>query len=707
MKKKNSIYPIINGCLLDENIIYEHFREEFVTIIDKFNDYNNPLSTKIASDGTIEGLTKKDNFFFSNLYVPAIPLRTVDELRQKLLSDIAENEIGILEWQLILFCTSFGKSFQNNRIIFVTGNVGEGKSSLINYVLKYLYINRKSLKNRILPIILNCQGHYTKLKREKEKNGDIVSFIDDFIKKNLNNKLKNDTTPDNIDFWDWYKKQAFATNYSSEMLDIEHSRLKEEDLQRETFELRKKEKKENPYFPYYSAYYVVQKQKKEIVFVFENVDPFDIDIITDFYWKAKFIVNNSPIKVIISLRQNTYRKLEKLIAEVSIIRTISIKSDLKKILESRCEFLENQIKLQEVKKPLILSIYGDKSVTIKISPYSAIKKITQAILTDYGQNCVVTFSNRNIRNQLELLRIVFSSGLLSSSEMGKILLQEDSTTGIPPELLISTISTFGHGTFFSKIAKQLDVPGVINVLSSTYHKYPIQIFTKLYILSYLNNKGFEIDNDKNEIINIFQQITSKMRDNKDLLDSFIYSFYRLFNKGLISSPDIHFTKSKNEFIETVEEIRISALGEYYYETLIESPFYLFFIKDDVYLNDISSFEDSLSILKNYNPNRYFWLNFKNLISFLKEYGQLELDSIKQFVNYNCFDIFNNNFGCNGSKLFTLKIIENLIQFIKSNSYKTNSLIYFIDNKQIFNTTDITELDNIKEHLETEYFNITQ
>jgi hypothetical protein len=704
MEKKTSIYSNAKQCFLPENIIFDHLREEFNNVFEKFNDYNQPFSIKTTPNGVIEGLTKKDHNFFKESYVPAQPLRTIDEIRSKLLYDILDEELGVIEWQLIVFCTGFRDSYKGNRIILITGNVGEGKSSVINYVLKFLYYQKKSFKEFVLPIIFNCHGYKPELIKEVKDKGSLVEWIDKHINIFLNNINKDFSEINNEEFWIWYEER-FKTFYSAYVKDLKKLGLEEKELDNRIKERRMNEKYDNKEFIYNAAYYITDKQKKNIVVVFDNIDPFDIEIIELFYWKAESIINISPIKVIISLRGDTYRKLKQRIIDIGQLKTIQIYSDLKKIIERRCLNLEKKIELNSEKKPLIIPLHKSGTIEVKSNPYKVIHQIITIILNPIGMNCISTFSCKNIRNSLELLRIVFSSGFLPICEIGGMLMisEKETQQTLPPEYLISTITTFGYGTFFSKELKKTNVPGIINILSCSHHQHPIQIFSKLYILSYLKNKGFELDtNNKDKILEIYQACTHSMIIKEELNESFFQSFYRLFTTGLISSPEIHNVYSIDEFENDVTEVRLSSLGDYYFDFLLTYPFYLIFAKDDVYVENPSSFSDAYFIYNNTDINKYFWTNFRNLSLFLKEYGLMEIFAIKEFIKHETYTIFQHNFGCLSDNLFTVKIIKGLQNFVVNKDLKSVPLINFLNEKQIFNTADITILDDTRIHLESEY-----
>jgi len=680
MQKKNSLFIDFESCKIQENIIYEHYREDFLTVIERFNDFN-----------TTDSNTELDNYFYKELYVPSRTLRSSDNVREKEFYDININEIGNEEWQTIMFSTGFGDTFKNHRIIFIKGNVGSGKSSLVNYVFKYLYSSKKSIKEKILPFVYNCQGYKNELIDKKS----ISDKIDGFIRNKLINSILDIIRLDNEDFWDWYEQKLFPTNYSDNIRDIKLLYADNKEILK-----RRYTEKGNDKFPYYASYYITEVKKKEIVIVLDNIDPFDIQRIKDFYWKAKEIMNISRIKIIISLRPSTYTKLQNEINNISKVRYIEIEPNLLKILETRLDYLALKIKTNK-KNPLKITLKGNTKLSTTQNAFEAIKKIINAIMSDIGRECIINFSNKNIRDQLEILRIIFSSGFLSTSEIGKLLMSDNSKINIPPELIISTITTFGYCAYSSEKAKEMNVPGLLNVLSSSNHSSPIPIFSKLYILNYLLINGKMESFKKNDIINRFEKYTEYMSDRKELVKSFKYSFYRLFSKGLIESPDMHTSMSKEDFFDNVIDVSISNLGKYYFNQLIINPYYLIFIKDDIYVNDINKYKSVIAIKKEYDGKRLFWVNFHHTVKFLREYGNLELEAIEKFIDFNTFEQFNASF-CHNKGLFTIHILENMLSYVNDKSLQTKISHEFQNKHQIFNAQDISEIKTIKDELINKY-----
>ncbi len=537
MKKKNFIYSENSTCLIDNNIIYEHFQEEITRVLDKFHDFNKKTKPVRKSGKANIGLRKEDVEFFKEVYCPAKPLRTIHEVREKIFRDINPDEIGQDEWELIIFATSLENAYLNDRMLFVKGKVGEGKSSIVNYVFKYLYHTKKSFASKVFPIVVNCQGLRNKLRKSKLEKSNIDEFLISMIATKLKNKLGSIIAPDNEHFWNWYAESFDNTSYPTDILfirDIDNKKL---------FELRKKEY-ESEYFYMNVAYYISEIQKKEIIIVFDNIDPFEIEIIVDFFWFSKNLIDNGPFKIILPVREDTYSKLIKGIEEIKIVEKIELSTDLEKILLRRCEVIDKSIEKNKSKKPFIIQI-GNKKYEYNKESIKYVKNLISAITSKSGTNTILTFAKRNVRAELQLLKIVLSSGLIPLISFGKVLTNSNfektlsNEYVIPPEFIVQALVTFGYGTFITKQSKKNKIPGVINILSNADHIYPSQIFIKLMILSYLNRNGDREGQPKQQIVELFKSCIENMPNKKSLLDSFYYCLYRLFNVGLLTSPDIH------------------------------------------------------------------------------------------------------------------------------------------------------------------------
>jgi hypothetical protein len=700
MNKKNTIFPTEELCFLDKNIIYQHFYDDFNVIMDKFNDFNQQFNIKTDDDGNIVGLSNKDYTFFKEFYTISKRIQTEDPIRKKRFPDLTYEDIGVSEWELITFCSTF-QSTMNNRLKFVVGNIGEGKSTLINYVLKYLLQEKQSIKNNILPILINCQGYLSTIESGIKKGISINDFFDKLIKKIFFDLMRFQIAISNDSFWNWYEKNI-VSDYRQEIIDLRSLGYDETGQVFEIRKLRKKEKDTNEDFFIHSISYAIQILKKQIIIVFDNVDPFDIEKVVEFYWKAKNYINQSPVKIIITVRKDTFRKLKFKIHETASLEPIIMDTSLENILRLRCTKLLEKVEYSNVIRPLI---YTSDNVSYKkeINPIFHLSGIIEGILDEYAVNYISKFAKKNIRNELELLRIVFKSGFLPNSILDKSLFKDKNTrVTVPPEYILSSIITFGYGTYFTSMSKKFKVPGVVNILSNSNHNNPIQIFSKLYILNFLQKKGHREEQKMETIIGIFCQCIKNMKDREELLESFKYSLYRLFNVGLLTSADFDHANTQEEFELYVKDLRISSLGNFYYETLLTSPFYLFYVKDDVYLDNISGFTDAYSVLKNFPKNRYFWENFKNLIQFLREYGDVEIKAMKSFIEFNTYDVFNSNFNPSYENLFSLKILNSLSDFSTKKGQLSNLFITFFDKNQMFNSTDISDLENVISYLKESY-----
>ena len=680
MRKKNEQYSE-NKAKLDNNIVYEYFRESLQKIICKFDE------------------TTEDELlspFFEELYYPSIPIRTDKSKIRLFFPDIDENSIGQSEWKLLSFACNLNDISENDKIMFLLGKIGTGKSTLLHYVFRYL-IKSKSLRNRISPIIISCHNYHDDL--INLKSDELKEFVFGKILKNHLSKTLADTIKlKNENFWKWYYKKS-KTRYSEKISEARDMYLNNKELtDRKILEIRKDEKGEMDFY-LFATKYLKEKDGITTVIIFDNLDPFELDVIINFYWMSRnYIQKSSALRIIISLRETTYHKFHRKTGQIDIIKRLNHSVDFLSILQKRCSVLQKEIKKLN-KKPLTFFPTNGKELTIKSENADKhLSKLIQIILRSDATNCLFKFADENIRSQLELLKIIFSSGMIPKSIFGKVLItDEEFSTNyvIPSPFIIRAIVTFGHSTFFTIKAKECDVPGVLNVLGCSYNQEEIMMFMKIYILRYLKNHQAAIGLTIEKIKSDWNSIIETIYDNKQIMtEAFDYCLYRLFTCGLISSPDTHYVKTIEDFSINVSEISISPLGTFYLNDLIFNPEYLFFIKDDVYLNDISSFDGCIDVFAKYHLNKQYWINFLNIIRFLKEYGEMEFLVLSKFNDFKKITSFVQQFSTPSEPMITLSILRELDRFHKN----PKSLEDYIE-KQIFDSRIPNEINNTIEYLE--------
>lgn len=344
-------------------------------------------------------------------------------------------------------------------------------------------------------------------------------------------------------------------------------------------------------------------------------------------------------------------------------------------------------------KSLTLIVEG-KTIIIKPEKLDEMfGKILKAILSSDGRNYLYLFSKDNIRSQLELLTIIFSSGIIPKSVFGKIFLMNNSAENsytIPTAFIVRAIVTFGYSTYFTTKSRELGIPGVINVLSCAYNESNVKIFMKLFILRYLKNRRANFLKIKSDWCNA----TKNIYDTDIIIDAFNYCITRLLNVGLIHSPDMPFIENFNNH-DDIQELSLSPLGELYLDDLICNPEYLAFVKDDVYVNDPTSFEGSIDIFNNYDINKQYWISFLNIIYFLKQYGEMELSVLNKIRDFENLDSFVHLFATNDDPLITLYILRGL----NNNFLLKTKLDEFIE-KQIFDYRIPNELDKMIKYFES-------
>ncbi|MCD7942666.1 MAG: hypothetical protein LUH50_22890 [Bacteroides intestinalis] len=674
MKKKNTQYSE-EQAKLPVNIIYEHFRNAFSSVVGNFDPF--------AIDDDYFDIFSKD------LYYPSKPLTIKDVGRDSFFLDIKPDEIGESEWELLAFSSNYRKISTNERIMFLLGKIGTGKPTLINYVYRYL-CDRTSVKQKILPLIISCQDYYDQISESQE-----VAQLSNFVHKTivmprLSVLVKDIVNVDKKNFWNWYETHSPNSDYSAKLDDLRSMYTKDR-LKGEVRKLRKDEKDKDDF--YFSVIdYIKEKEDRYVTVVFDNLDPFDINIVKNFYWISKTYANKSKyVRIVMSIRNNTYYKVLANIKQVSIIKKLEHKVSLSNILSKRCDKLAQYVdKINN--SPLTLIVEG-KTILIKPEKLDEMfTKILKAIVSSDGRNYLYKFSKDNIRSQLELLTIIFSSGIIPKSIFGKIFLLNDSgeeTYTIPTAFIVGAIVTFGYSTYFTSKSRELGIPGVINVLSCAYNESSVKISIKLFILRYLKNRRANFSKIKHD----WCSVTKNIYDTDIVIDAFNYCITRLFNAGLIHSPDTPFIEDFNNHND-IHELSLSPLGDLYVEDLICNPEYLFFVKDDVYVNDTTSFEGSIEVFSNYPINKHYWISFLNIIYFLKQYGDMELGVLHKIRDFESLNDFIPLFATEDDPLITLYILKELKRKITTQK----DMDGFIE-KQIFDHRVPQELNNTINYFE--------
>ena len=669
MKKKNTQYSE-EEAKLPTNIIYDYFKDVFNNVIGIFDPF------------TVDN----NNFeiFSKDLYYPSSPLTTKSKEFSSFFPDIELNEIGESEWTLLAFSSNYKNSSSMERIMFLLGKIGTGKSTLINYVYRFLY-KRPSVNSKIIPLIISCQDYYDKfsLIHDIERLSNYVHK--EILIPRLSVLVKDIINVGAESFWSWYETHSSNSNYSLQLSNLKsiYFASPSEILEQKIKKLRSNESNKDSF--YFSLIdYLTEIENKYVTIVFDNLDPFDINIIQNFYWISKSYSNKSQyLRIVMSIRNNTYHKIYANISQVHIIKKLEHKVELDNILSKRCAKLSTSINNIN-KYPLTLTVEGKIIVIEPENIGDFFTKILQVIVSSDGRNYLYKFSKNNIRSELELLTIIFSSGIIPKSIFGKIALikNDEEKYVIPTAFIVRAIVTFGYSTYFTSKSRELGIPGVINVLSCAYNENNVKIFTKLFILRYLKNRRASLSKIKKDWVSIME----KIYETDVVNDTFSYCITRLFNAGLIQSPDTSFIDIFNNYID-IQDLSLTNLGSLYIEDLICNPEYLFFVKDDVYVNDITTFEGSIEVFSKYPLNKQYWISFLNIVYFLKQYGDMELSILRRIKDFKSLNNFISLFATKEAPLITLYILKEL----KKRTYQKD-LEGFIE-KQIFDPRVNQELNN--------------
>jgi hypothetical protein len=667
MPKKNSFLSKINNKI-NNNPVYQKYQDIFLDITSDFDD-NGDLD--INQDG-VYSLSEKQKDFFKSLYCPTQKLPFRDDLIVQLYPELLKEEIGDNERDLIQFATNYNDTWEKINILPIIAPMGYGKTSLIYYSLIYLHSLSINYQQRVVPLVFNLHHYKNDLVSFKNNEELLKDFVrNKLIKERLRFIFRKTISVSNTEFWKFYKKHC-KSSFVDEEESLEDIYINDEISKIKEIKKLRNTEKSNDDFIFHLINYVKRVLNKEIVIVFDNLDPFDKDIIKFFIWEAKKLVSLSEARVLYTIRQTTYNLIYRTNRAVFSDRKLRWNSlPTSEILKMRCDKIDQNIVLEYAKKPL--NIEG-KIISIS-NIKNQMKTLISSILSDKGSQLITLFSNGDIRKQMTLLRLIFSSGVIPEWIYGSVLISEkniDEHYEIKDYLLLVAIIIDHYTTYFGDEAEE--VPGVLNIFCSAFDEQALSSFSRLMILSYLYQHRQEEHIQFSTFTRDLKIILEPFQQGIHLRKAFLYSLFRMLNKGLIESPDIHNLDKYDDFENSINEFKLSDLGEFYMTDLIINPNYIIFMKDDVSISQqyFSTFKDASTVKKEIfimgqrrSVTRTFFANLSNAAYFLAAYSQKEIEFMVDLKHNQVLEEYKEMFGCSYEKLFSLRIVKELENYCKS------------------------------------------
>ncbi|MCX6257986.1 MAG: hypothetical protein NTW49_08855 [Bacteroidia bacterium] len=694
MKTKNSMIPSSRNEL-PTNPIFDAYNN---LIIDLTSDFNSHHDVKVLFDDGLftYQLTLGQKNFFENLYVVGKDdsFVFIPENVKMIYPELSDLRIGKNEWQLIDFVTS--ENFEMTRLVSIITPIGRGKTTLLSYTFLYLREMVPNLKKRVIPIAINCHGIKAPLNDRVYKNETfdflltsvfkpaLLKIIDQFIK-----------ITDNA-FWDWYCEN-YQTTYGHKLHSYndalnEVTTDQEKDFYRsQIFQLKNEEQDKEEYL-YSAIEYVKKTYKKEIVFIFDNMDFLSINSIQFLIEFVERIKGKTSLKFILTLREITSRKVSEAFRGTlfeTMLDWVPVNSI--EVMNRRCNLLNESLVSEAERNPIVI-----RNIKIFVSNVKElILGLTSAISN--STDLIELFANNNMRNELQLFRIILKSGLLPEWSLNTVLFQFSDEIQeikkIPTYIVLESIVTNNYGTYID--SKKRAVPGLINILST--NKTPeILDFLYLLVLSDLmkhDNNDILVKNINNRLFHLLNCCDREIFD-----ESFYDIITSLLNAGLLVSSEVYEISASDNVRTDVKYINISDLGRFYMNNLIYNYNYIVFVKDNINLKEIN-FEGTIETrIISYSENRfnrqkYTRLNLINLTRFFDEFVKKELEFLTHIKSQEKLLQYFDFYSSVNKSLYTVKMID--------------SIIRFFDNERFGNSDVLDELKSQKKTINIEFYKLLQ
>ncbi len=657
----------VDTLAVPNNPFFDVFNPSIIKITNTFDDHS--ACEFLIENGEMRySYGSEQEMFFKNLYIPAKEFSIeYKELLSSLIHDFPELQeipFGPNEYDLINFALS--DDMKELRLLPLIADIGQGKTTLILYTFVYMWQNVLGFRERTIPIIINFH-EFLILFEENKQNGFKFLTENEIINRILI-IVTQYTRVNNDNFWEWYGKRS-KTIYLVDLTAINDTKSGKE-KKAEIHRLRIKEMQTESYI-LLSVKYLKAILNKQVIIIFDNLDPLYIKSIERIIQYSKRIIETSSIKILYTIRSSTFELLADKVKRIILpIKVEFYRVMTKDVLVTRTRIISDEVCDTIAKFGVTLN---NKKIFIP-----DVKKVFNSIIETIqnNSNIITLLARRNIRDEIKLLRILLRSRFLpewvyTTAIFDKMELTQ--TKKIPKHVFLAAFVTNIYSTYVE--SQKSEVPGLMNVLSTNS---PHNSFKFLYILilSYIvKNEGglFELSKLKYDL----QSLLSNSHHTEAFTTNFNQVVKILINRGLISSPEAFSIEAFDTITPLITKIEITSLGEYYINELIYDFNYVIYIKDEVALDIINFYgvycnRNKALHQQHFDKGKYMHGNLKDLSKFLIEYGKSEIEFIKELKKRSKYNFYKRIF-CNApSSLYTYDILASIKRQFEGTDY-ANSL----------------------------------
>jgi hypothetical protein len=533
------------------------------------------------------------------------------------IEDCMNNKIILSSYETEVYNLLMNMRHSSNLCISL-GHSGTGKSTLLRYVLCYLWYICPIFNEKVFPVYINLSLYREEIEKEiRNREGffrflniEIIDFVYNFILNFLRENFE--------ECFKWihnnpvYNRGGFGPRKMSE---IEQMGL---DNFITTLTDDKSERPNDLDKLIFDCLLYYAKNINTVVIVLDDVDRFTIDV---HRMSLEFLDEKIArgFNAIASMRVSTYKKLERSTFEITdriVKELIYGVGTVKKILKARIGKSKGRVNLLS-------------DIPINVDTQQLIDAFSDLLINQDSLDILANLSNKSLDSLLRKIGLMLDSVYFNDELLGNELLRQTSSQPFRRRIWILYSLLFGnyYGSFLSDdlYAKC----GIVNLFCSSVGKgYPYTHFLRLHILTYCLI-AYKDDESFIKISDLYKAYSQIFGYAIDLTLTFNRAIFRLFQSGLLYSKKWksyeHFDTTDENIID--DSICISPAGKFYMQNMIHRIDYFYFMKDDV--DWIKDYKFNIA-----EPDMSGIQKFKETLKALKLLMEIEYDVIEVVANDN-------------------------------------------------------------------------
>ncbi|NPA72236.1 MAG: hypothetical protein GXO35_05330, partial [Gammaproteobacteria bacterium] len=577
---------------LEPNGIYQLFQTELIKAFSDIPTFK-VQNESLQPQEYIYKIREDEELFFQKFYVPcSADICVSDEQIAKVLSCSGTDTLVVGKYikDFIDFI-----NLEEDNLLLVIAPIGWGKTVLLRYMWHYLLTKSNLLREKLVPIYVPLDQYKNRLNSENPK--EILDVLYQKVLRSRLTKLLSDVAKiDSEEMWQFVESLPMFSVLAQRIADYKVIFADKPEEKRRRILLARSQTRENPDFLFAVLSYLLEKKGKKPIIIFDNVDPLSLQVNEVILSEAVRLSEEFNIKIILSMRTNTFSALKALpegVMQAHPGLTLWIRNrSIEQYIQHRLNWVREAIKSR--KKKVRYPLPKGTSGIIFNKEEKVLDAMMNVLLNQESYRMLDMVSHHNLRKVNSLVLTYFSTGYLDEHKIATQIVEEALTGGgardsfeSPLWVLVSAVITNNYETFFPSVALRCHAGNLINLFDNGKYAF-CRHRIRIYILNYIR-RHIHADIDKpltapvkrEALLADFLKL-KQGEDNADILDSVNYALQRLLECDLVESPE-YYGVVRRKAIERINSISITDTGLYFLNEFRNYFEYIMFMKDDTYL----------------------------------------------------------------------------------------------------------------------------